>query len=264
VRSESPKKPRVHVHVPYDSFWSYEPLIRKHGLSVELYFGSNTVDEISEHDLREIAAAMDWEHTLSIHGPFMDLSPGAIDPKIAAASLERYIQMIEFSEILRTEVLVFHSGYEKWKYAGKVELWLEPSIRTWRAVMERADASGVKVAIENIVDSEPYHLKRLAQEVGHPHFGLCLDVGHREIFSSLKIADWVTGMHPHILEMHLHDNGGAGDDHSPIGEGRVDFDSLFKKVDELGLDPVYTLEAHSAEEALRSLAALGQYLKHGG
>ncbi len=253
-------KPKIHVHVPYDSFRLYEPVLREQVLSVELYFGSNTVDEIRESDLKDIAAAMDWEHTLSIHGPFMDLSPGAIDPKIAAASLERYLQIMEFSEMLRPEVVVFHSGYEKWKYAGNVDLWLNRSLDTWRAVMERAEMTGVKVAIENIVDTAPDHLKLLASEVNHPLFGLCLDVGHREIFSQMPVADWVEGMHPYIFELHLHDNTGTGDDHSPIGEGIIDFGSLFAKIGELGLDPVYTLEAHSAEDALQSMAALKAYL----
>lgn len=259
----NPPRHKVHVHVPYDSFRRYEPFLREHGLSVELYFGSNTVDEIRESDLRDIAAAMDWEHTLSIHGPFMDLSPGAVDPRIAAASLERYLQIMEFSEILEPEVVVFHSGYEKWKYAGNVGLWLKPSLTTWRAVMERAERTGVKVAIENIVDAVPDHLRLLASEVGHPLFGLCLDVGHREIFSEMPVTDWVEGMHPYIFELHLHDNAGSADDHDPIGEGIIDFGSLFAKVGELGIEPVYTLEAHSAEDALASIAALNAYLKPG-
>jgi sugar phosphate isomerase/epimerase len=261
VSLSPPRKPRVHVHVPYDSFRKYLPVLREHRLSVELYFGSNTVDDIREADLHMIAEAMDWEHTMSIHGPFMDLSPGAIDPKIAAASLERYHQILSFSEILKPDVVVFHSGYEAWKYGSKVHLWLEPSLRTWGAVMERAEKTGVGVAIENIVDSEPDHLRMLCEKVGHPRFGLCLDAGHREIFSNLPITAWVDGMHPYILEMHLHDNGGEADDHNPIGEGTVDFPALFKRVGELCIDPVYTLEAHSAEDALMSLGALNAYLK---
>lgn len=258
------KKPRVHVHVPFDSFWNYLPLLREHRLSIELYFGTNTVDQIKDADLHRIAEAMDWEHTLSIHGPFMDLSPGAVDPKIAQASLGRYHQILEFSEILRPDVVVFHSGYEAWKYAGKVELWLEPSLRTWGSVMERAEKTGTGVAVENIVDSEPDHLRLLCERVGHPKFGLCLDVGHREIFSNLPMDAWVDGMHPYIMELHLHDNGGEADDHNPIGQGTVDFGSLFSRIKELGIDPVYTLEAHSAEDAMISLGALSVYMKPGG
>jgi sugar phosphate isomerase/epimerase len=96
--------------------------------------------------------------------------------------------------------------------------------------------------------------------MGHPLFGLCLDVGHRELFSRQSVGEWVHGMHPHIFELHLHDNRGVNDDHFPIGDGKVDFGGLFKKLDELGVNPVYTLEAHSPEDAVKSLKSLSKYL----
>ncbi len=256
----NPQRPRVHVHVPFASFGKYLDVLRAHRLSVELYISSRYIDEVTEKDLHDINEAMDWEHTLSIHGPFMDLSPGAVDSKVAAVSLERYLQVISFAEVLKPEVVVFHSGYEKWKYADETGLWLEQSLKTWRAVMDRAGKSGVKVAIENIVDERPDHLRLLAEAVGHPQFGLCLDVGHREIFSGLSITDWVDGMHPYLFELHLHDNMGSADEHKPLGEGSVDFKALFLRLKELSISPVHTLEAHTAEEALRSLKNLNKYI----
>ncbi len=68
----------------------------------------------------------------------------------------------------------------------------------------------------------------------------------------MSIGEWVEGMHPYIFELHLHDNCGVNDDHFPIGDGKVDFDGLFKKLGELAIDPVYTLEAHSKEDAVKS------------
>jgi len=252
--------PRVHIHVPLKDFRNYLPLLRERGMSVELYFSTSYVDHITDDELRSVRDEMDWGGTLSIHGPFLDLSPGALDTKIAAASLERYIQTMEWSKILRPDVVVFHSGYEKWKYAGNVPIWLEQSLKTWRAVMPAAEAAGAKVAIENIVDAEPDHLRLLADEMAHPLFGLCLDVGHRELFSSLSTAEWVTGMGRHIFELHLHDNLGVNDDHMPVGDGKIDFKGLFGRLRETGLDPVYTLEAHSPEDAIRSEASVRKYL----
>jgi len=252
--------PKVHVHVPYAQFNKYLPMLRERRLSVELYLNSGSMDTITEADLHGLVREMDWAHTLSVHGPFMDLSPGAVDSKIAAASLERYFQLISFCRILKPEVVVLHSGYEKWKYAGEVRLWLDKSRETWLKVMDAAEGTGVKVAIENIVDEEPGHLRQLVEEVAHPMFGMCLDVGHREIFSKLPIASWVTGMHPHIFELHLHDNNGDADSHLPIGSGRVDFGSLFDTLKRLSVSPVYTIEAHNAPDALASIENLSKYL----
>ncbi len=257
---DSPPARRVHVHVPLADYGRYEAMLRARRLSVEFYIGSHVVDKVTGDDLRRLARSMDWERTLSIHGPFMDLSPGAVDPKVAAVSLERYLQVVSFAEILKAEAVVFHSGYEKWKYAGEIGLWLDRSLSTWRAVMRRAGDAGVRVAVENIVDERPDHLRLLAGEVNHPLFGLCLDAGHREIFSGLKIEDWVDGMHPFIFELHLHDNMGVSDDHMPMGRGRIDFPALFGRLKGLSVNPVYTLEAHSPEDALASLKNLEGYV----
>ncbi|MBI5694959.1 MAG: sugar phosphate isomerase/epimerase [Nitrospirae bacterium] len=88
----------------------------------------------------------------------------------------------------------------------------------------------------------------------------CLYVGHREIFSELSGVEWVRGFGKRIYELHLHDNLGAADDHMPIGEGVIDFDGLFEEVRALVIDPVYTLEAHSAEDAMVSLERVKRYL----
>ena len=252
--------PRVHVHVPLKDFHTYLPFLRERRLSMEIYFGTTYMDSITVPELQSIRDAIDWDCTISVHGPFLDLCPGALDTRIAAASLGRFLQTTEFAKILRPDVVVFHSGYEKWKYAGNVPIWLEQSLKTWRAVMPLAEASGIKIAIENIVDAEPDHLKLLADEMAHPLFGLCLDVGHRELFSKLTPAEWVEGMLPHIFELHLHDNLGEADDHMPIGDGRIDFGGLFDRLRMSGLEPVYTLEAHSPEDAVRSLEAIGRYI----
>jgi len=255
-----PNAPRVHVHVPFDSFWQYHPLLAERRLSIELYFGTNSVDRINRDDVAAVRDAMDWAHTLTVHGPFMDLPPGALDARVAEASLSRYLDVVELSSVLDPEAIVFHSGYEGWKYAHNVGVWLEPSVKTWKKVVGKAESHDIRIAVENIVDTAPDHLKLLAQEVDHPLFGLCLDVGHREIFSSLPIQTWVDVMHPYIQVLHLHDNTGEFDDHAPIGDGSVDFDGLFARIRELGIDPVYTLEAHTAEDAFVSLERLSGYL----
>ena len=255
-----PGNSRIHAHVPIREFQAYSEFLKERSLGVELYIGSQSVDSVTEDDLHRISESLGDGRTLSIHGPFMDLSPGAIDAKIAAASLERYLQVIAFTKILKTEVVVFHSGYEKWKYAGEVELWLGQSMKTWRAVVAEAEKTGVKVAIENIVDEEPTHLRLLAERMDHPLFGLCLDVGHREIFSTLPITDWVEGMGPYIFELHLHDNMGINDDHLPVGLGKVDFGALFGALRALPAGPVLTLEAHSAADAVTSLQNLSIFL----
>jgi len=55
----------------------------------------------------------------------MDLSPGAVDSKVREATMMRFSHILDISDILKPKAVVFHSGYEKWKYALNIDLWLE-------------------------------------------------------------------------------------------------------------------------------------------
>jgi sugar phosphate isomerase/epimerase len=250
----------VHVHVPYQKFFERLDFLRENRINPELFFLSDQLDKITPADIENLRASMDWSPTVSIHAPFMDLCPGAVDSKIRAVTLERYLQTLEVTAPLKPLSVVFHSGYERWKYAGNVDIWLSKSIEVWRKVLELAEKTGAKVAVENIVDSEPDHLVRLVEEIDHPLFGLCFDIGHRELFSKLTPVEWLIPMAPRLFELHLHDNFGIEDDHLPIGGGKIEFGAFFKKLKELELNPVYTLEAHSEKDALTSLANLRKFI----
>ena len=65
--------------------------------------------------------------------------------------------------------------------------------------------------------------------VGHfANVGICLDVGHAHLVSSVTEAFEL--LDPRIKELHLHDNhaleGGLGDEHLWPGSGSIDFTAL--------------------------------------
>ncbi len=250
----------VHVHIPYPRVFDSIGFLRENRINPEIFFPSDQLDVVSPADIDRLAERLDWPHTLSIHAPFMDLCPGAVDSRIAAVTLERFLQTIEITAPLEPLAVVFHSGYEKWKYAGNTDIWIRKSSAVWRKVLELAEKTGVKVAIENIVDAEPSHLVRLADEIDHPLFGLCLDVGHRELFSKLSPAEWLAETAHRLFELHLHDNFGTEDDHLPVGDGKIDWREFFDKLKNLAVQPIHTLEAHSEKDALVSLDNLRKFL----
>ncbi|MDA8433287.1 MAG: sugar phosphate isomerase/epimerase [Nitrospiraceae bacterium] len=243
-----------HAHVPFNRIAEYKDLIRKERLNLEIYFGSAVLDDISPADIEGLAALLDYRPSLSIHAPFMDLSPGAVDSKVRQATTERFFHVLDIAEVLRPKVIVFHSGYEKWKYALNIDLWLEKSLQTWRPVSARASDIGVKIAIENIFEDEPSNLKLLMKEMDSDDFGVCFDTGHCHLFSRAGLGEWMRDLNPHILELHLHDNDRTSDQHLPMGDGTFDFDTFFRLLDRK--DCVYTLEAHSPQHFRKSMAYL--------
>jgi sugar phosphate isomerase/epimerase len=247
-----------HIHVPYSRISEHADFIKQKRLDLEIYFGSADLDSVSLDEVRGLSGKLGYHPSLSFHAPFMDLSPAAVDSKVRKATTERFFHVLDIAEVLRPKVIVFHSGYEKWKYALDVNFWLEKSLLTWRPLHERASAMGMKIAIENIFEDEPSNLRLLMEKMDSDNFGICFDTGHCNLFSRVPLSDWLEALNPYIAELHLHDNDGSADQHLPIGEGTFDFTEFFGLLARNNC--VHTIEAHTPEHVLKSL----EYLKAKG
>lgn len=250
---------RPHIHVPYDRIKEYRHFIHQHKLNLEIYFSGQSLDTLDMASLGSLKSALAYAPALSFHAPFMDLSPGAVDAKVRAVTMERFNRVLDIAEVLAPRCIVFHSGYEKWKYAFNVELWLQKSIETWEPLNERAKELGVKIAIENIFEDEPSNLRMLMERMDSENFGICFDAGHCNLFSPLPLTAWLKELKPYIVELHLHDNDKSADQHLPIGDGMIDFITLFSELKDR--ECVYTIEAHTPDRVLKSIGRLNEFLQ---
>ena len=247
-----------HVHIPYDKIGCYFTFIEQERLNLEIYFNSKTLDSINRSDVFHLREKLFYNPLLTIHAPFMDLSPGAIDSKARTVTMERFSHVLDIAEDLKAKAVVFHSGYEKWKYSLKLDVWLEASLMTWKPLLKKADEINIKIAIENIFEDEPTNLKLLMENMPSNNFGICFDTGHLNLFSKVSLEDWMEALNPYIIELHLHDNDKKSDQHLAIGDGTFDFDRFFELLE--NKDCIYTLEAHNAENVKRSIERLKKYL----
>lgn len=252
-------EPGPHVHVPYDLLDKYLGFIKERRLNPEIYFGSTSFDRITKQDIAALRNKLDYGPSLTVHAPFMDLSPGAVDEKVRAITVQRFSDVLDFSQMLHPKVIVFHSGYDRWRYDNRVDIWLEGSLRTWGPLNSRAADMGIRIAIENIFEDEPENLRLLSHEMNSDNFGICFDTGHFNLFSKLPLREWLALVKGYIRELHLHDNSRFRDDHLPIGDGDFDFQTLFRELKDI--DCVYTIEAHTVQDVVTSLERLGEYRK---
>lgn len=250
---------KPHIHVPFEMLEKHLPFIKKEKLNLEIYFGSRRIDNLRKKDIIKLKKKLDYNPRLTIHAPFMDLSPGAVDSRVREITIKRFFDVFDLAEVLKPKIVVFHSGYDKWKYDERVDIWLEGSLKTWKLVNERAEALGVKIAIENIFEDEPTNLKLLMEEMNSKNFGICFDTGHFNLFSKTFLLNWLEMIKPYIVELHLHDNTKSKDLHLAIGDGNFDFRTLFRELK--GKNLVYTIETHSVEDTKKSLERLKMYLK---
>lgn len=183
----------------------------------------------------------------TLHAPFFDLAPGAIDPKILAITRKKLRLAFELIPVFRPESIVCHLGYEENKHSYKMNQWLEHSIATWQELIGIAARNNSLVMFENTYEKTPdiHHL--LFTKINSPCLRLCLDTGHLSAYAGTSWQLWLNRLLPWLGQLHLHDNKGRRDDHMAVGEGCFPFGELFDFLRDRQVQPIITLEPHSKE-----------------
>ncbi len=248
--------------LPYSVLDEHLDFFLENGFQPEIGFTALDLERLPPGALRPLGrrlSAADLRAT--VHAPFHDLNPGALDPAVRDVTVARFSRTMAAAEELGAALIVFHPGYEKWKYGLRAQLWLDASVSFWPPFVELAAAQGCRIAVENIFEDEPQTLVDLVAAIDSPWFGHCLDVGHWNLFCGRDLQGWVDAFAPRLFHLHLHDNRGGADEHLPVGEGSIAFASLFEALRRCDAEPTMTMEAFTRDHLLASHRGLAPFLR---
>jgi sugar phosphate isomerase/epimerase len=238
----------LHAHVPFTQVQQHLDYMMANNVCPEIFLSGETLDAILPEQLESVAASLAMaDFSCTIHAPFMDLNPGSEERLLRDATRRRFQQVCHAAAILKPKVMVFHPGYDRWRYGEKQSTWLKHALDTFTEVIDATSQTGCTIAIENIFEEEPSILLTLIEACNHPRIRHCFDVGHWNLFHAPEVGleEWFASLGTHIAEVHIHDNYGTRDDHAPVGDGNIDFDLYFELLRSYAPDAVWTLEAHS-------------------
>ena len=189
----------------------------------------------------------------TLHAPFNELFPCAIDRKARALAAERYRQAIGLAKTYGATKVVVHGGYNPWIY---YPVWyIEQSVIFWKEFLK--DDPGVEIVLENVLETDPQWLLDIVKSVDDKRLKLCLDIGHVNAYSKIPLNDWLENWEPHISHFHIHNNDTSWDTHSPLTEGTIPMKDLLEKAYLLCPDATFTLELMEAEASVKWMAETG-------
>ena len=254
-------KSKIHAHVPYGRLAEHLEYAIANRINPEVFFPAEALDQIVWEELSSLAEALHAAGLkTTIHAPFLDLNPGAVDPSIRAASRHRIQQVMEAARLLRPRVIVVHPGYDDLHYGDNRLVWLKNSIDFWREFVPQARELGTILAVENIYEKEPSTIKALLDAIDDPAFKHCFDVGHWNMFTTVTLEEWFAELGGYVVESHIHDNHGQSDEHLPVGEGAINFMEYFPLLNRYAPGAVWTIEAHNTEHLQRALKNIQTYV----
>lgn len=180
---------------------------------------------------------------IGLHGPFIDLAHYSPDEDIREVCRKRYHRAFDLAEELGACYILFHSQYNPIIRVRRYrKMYHKGSLSFWPEFIERADALGIPIYLENMFDDSPGPICDIVQALGSPALQLCLDVAHAAIFSEVPLADWIAAYGTHLAHVHLNDCHGDTDDHLGLGMGSLDLDGAIKQLRATGRPLRYVLE----------------------
>jgi sugar phosphate isomerase/epimerase len=249
----------VQVNIPFTMLKeSYLARFLGRSINPEIGFDANALENVSETELREIARQLhERSLRITVHAPFIDLSPGSPDPAVRSLTRRRFDQVLRAARFFEPLRIVCHAGYDWKRYGYLMERWVENSLKTWEWFATRTKTLGAALVLENVYERGPEELAVLLNPLKPYGVGFCLDTGHQAAFSTTPLGQWVESLAPFLAQLHLHDNFGNWDDHLALGRGSIDFESLFRTLKKIRNKPFpITLEPHREADLGPSLEYL--------
>ena len=190
----------------------------------------------------------------SLHAPYYELTPCAIDSLIGRVSLHRYRQAVATCMRLGIQRMVVHSGYAPQMYFPE---WFVPrSIEFWKEFVRELPPD-FELLLENVLDVRPEYIRDVCDGVNDPRLRICLDVGHANAYSPVPVEAWISMLGGRIAHVHLHNNDGSRDAHAPLCEGRMDIQRILGLLDRYAPEAEICIESVDALSCLKTLEETG-------
>jgi len=233
----------------------YLDLILKEEINPEIGLDCFTLDCFSRREFCDVADVLHGAGlSVTLHAPFFDLRPGALDRKVREVTVERLREVFDLVPCFRPRSVVCHAAFDERYYVSHEDLWLENSRDTWGTLIKTAAAMGTQIALENVYEAGPGFFGLLLDDFRESEdICICFDTGHFNAFSRSSLDEWMNTLGSRIGQIHLHDNHGSADEHLPVGEGTFPFQRFFELLRQKGVRPIVTLEPHTQEDLWRTL-----------
>lgn len=252
----------------------YFPFARENGFPwIELSCSNpnNFLDKFNPERITKLKKLRD-EHGVryGLHSASF-VNSAEIEPTVRKAVKQHLIDYLELAHDLEAEYLVLHFGYHFSLFRDEVYRCL---IDNFKPVVELAEKYTLPIGIENMnkvhEECEIVYLGVFVEEfdrvfdaISSDYFGLTLDIAHASLLPEGSEA-FINAFPDKIISTHVSDNDMILDHHQAVGEGKIDFKKVFKRLVEIGFKGTLNIELGKNEDRLLSKQRMVPMLKELG
>lgn len=207
-------------------------------------FNKDNIDKVPSIVLEHKRKLKKFLGGKSLHAPFQDLNLGTSGESLRDNTMKMFNYAYKIAKELGCTEIVVHNGYIPG--TSFVDRWVERAADFWKEFFQDKDDS-ITICIENQFESTSEILIKEIDLVNDSRLKVCLDVGHANANSRMKVEDWIKTLGERIGYFHLHNNHGKldrddNDEHLGLDDGTIDMDSIIKLANQHCPNAILNLE----------------------
>jgi sugar phosphate isomerase/epimerase len=195
---------------------------------------------------------------LQVHAPLSDINISAFSEKVRRASVSEVVEAIQVGSELGVGCVTFHPGLMSPTSSLDPNRVHKLARESTLEIAKAAKEFGVPVAIENMPRMK-WGAFQAPQEllacIEGTEVGICFDAGHA---LTANLTDEYLALKARFLNVHLHDNGGGGDEHLILGAGKVPLAKILAALS--GYRGNFVIECREYDDGLKSRDVLRRLL----
>lgn len=190
----------------------------------------------------------------SIHAPFHDFNIATVYPGIRKQIMHDFIEVLEFANFLECSTVTMHPGFISTHpgYQKLIPIAKEGSRVILEKCSDSAEKFGLRIGFENMTIPPPStymhkfgttigELLRSIREIQSKRLGITLDPGHLNVNRG-DFKAFINKAGKNLVQVHVSNNDGSGDQHQLPGRGTIDYRSLLITLEKIGYKGDLTLE----------------------
>lgn len=229
--------------------------------------GDNRVDNWPQERLRAVRGIMERHSvTVTVHTG-SSVNVAEFVPRVSEA-VDAYLQAnIDLARRIAAHGVVVHGGMH---FSSAIDARMAAARERLARAVDYAESSGVRLFFENLnrePDAAEVHYlghniaecRYFFDAIVSEHFGWAFTVNHANL-----VPEGIDGFIDEfgiarIGEVRLADNTGEVEVHLPPGQGNIDFQSMFQRLENAGYDGFYTMAFGSMDDKLAARERFGSY-----
>jgi sugar phosphate isomerase/epimerase len=214
------------------------------------------ITEYPHHEIDEDTRES-YQVRFTVHSPLSDINLASHNHSIRESSIKEVKKSMDRAVEWNAETVVVHPGSMPIMGRKIEDKIFTNNLESLTECALYADECGVFMCVENMPVIEGLlfqNLNELSSLLNDVDAYMTLDVGHAHN-SGFTPQEMIKS--PLIKHIHLSDNDGTWDHHNALGTGGIDFESLFKGLNDVKYDGVIVIEVKNPQDVVESL----EYIK---